>query len=74
MVHILLNGGFQDDQDKFAIINYLTNLGGIDSSIIPLLLGVDNGRDFYFSSLINSVSSSSSNLGNFSKPLGGALR
>nr|BAA23597.1 CsEpi-1 [Ciona savignyi] len=54
MVHILLNGGFGNDANKVALINYMTNIGAIDHSILPLLLQVDKGREFFISSLIQS--------------------
>ncbi|CAK8678866.1 unnamed protein product [Clavelina lepadiformis] len=56
LVQILLNGGFNDDDNKVSLINYLTNIGSTDTSILPFLLGVENGQNFYLSNLIESGS------------------
>lgn len=52
MVHLLLNGGFGNDANKVAMINYLASMGAVDPTILPLLLQVNQGQDFYISSLI----------------------
>ena len=39
-----------------AFVNYLSSTGAIDPAIVPLLLKVENGKYFYLTSLIGSVS------------------
>ena len=57
LAHILLNNGLSGtDKDKVAMINYLAASGGISPDILPLVLKVDNGKDYYLQSLIGSVS------------------
>jgi len=55
MVNVILNGGFNDDPNKKALIRYMTNIGALHSSVIPLVFGVDKGKDFFFSNLVDSV-------------------
>jgi len=55
LAHILLNNGLSGtDKDKVAMINYLAASGGISPDILPLVLKVDNGKDYYLQSLIGS--------------------
>ena len=56
-MHVILNGGFGDGDDRIALINYMTNLGVLDPSILPLILGAPNGQNFFISSLVEAVTS-----------------
>lgn len=50
---LVLNGGFGSDNNKVAMINYLANMGLMSVNAIPLLLGVDNGVEFFINSLLS---------------------
>lgn len=55
LAHILLNNGLDSsDANKVGMINYLAATGGISPEILPLLLKVDNGKEYYLQSLIGS--------------------
>lgn len=53
--YLFLNGGFKDSSDKSAMINYLANMGFFPPDMIPFMLGVDDGFNFYINSLLAGV-------------------
>merc|ERR1712168_1483685 len=53
LAHILLNNGLDGtDPDKVGLINYLAASGGISPDILPFVLNVNNGKEYYLQSLI----------------------
>lgn len=52
LAHILLSNGLSGDENKVAMINYMTATGNLDPTFVPMMLGVKNGKSFYLSSLV----------------------
>lgn len=53
-VQLILNGGFGNDKNKVAMINYLANRGLVAADAVPFILGVDKGSNFFIQSMIHS--------------------
>ena len=53
-MQLILNGGFGDDPNKVAMINYLANRGLVSADAVPFILGVDQGSHFFIQSMIQS--------------------
>ncbi|XP_077966752.1 uncharacterized protein LOC120341815 [Styela clava] len=51
---LLLNGGFNKDGNKVALINYMANKGVVSPDAVPFVLGVDKGSTFFLQSMIQS--------------------
>ena len=57
LAHLMLSGGLNGgDKNKIAMVNYMSASGAIDPAMVPMMLNVPNGKSFFMSSMIESVS------------------